>query len=744
MTAPAVQSSRPVDLEGFPGPVLQLDSKGRVCAINAALTGMVAGRAGELLGRSVPRGLRAVAADRRTNAAGEAFQLGGDSRWFRPAIGKAFAVLNDVTAEVALDELRGANLTSSKLMHEAEVGTWLYDPDRDLYFFSSELSLGHDQAVEGVPTATLQLIQHPADGPKDLRIRERLTTRGGAAESEMRYRDAKGSWRHLRVLYRSGRKTPSGRYLMYGISLNITEQARARDEATAGAHRLKLALDAARAGVFEYDYRKQEFWFSSEYRALVEPDVMSACEGVPLNMFHPEDRAAAMALLTSPQSAHADPLDLRLRSADGCAWVRLYYEIDKYDAEGAPRHGVGLMLDVDAQKRLELALTDARQAAESATAAKSDFLASMSHEIRTPMNGVIGILHLLKRERLSVEAGRLLDEALGCSSMLGQIINDVLDFSKIEAGRLDLAPEPTDLADTLQSVVALVKPQLDAKGLWLKVEAEGLGWATVDPVRLRQCLFNTLGNAAKFTEHGGVAVRMSLSGNGRGRRLRCEVQDTGIGIPDHAKSGLFDRFRQADTGTTRRFGGTGLGLAISRSLARMMGGDMGFDSALGQGSTFWFEIKAPAARAVGGPAGSEDLPAPLAGLNLLVVDDNRVNRLVGVKSLEAMGAAAEAVESGEAALAAVASCRFHLVLMDINMPGMDGMEASRRIRASAGPGAAIPIIAMTADVMPHHQERYRAAGMNGFVPKPFSPMQLLTEVRRVADAGEGAEIEAAA
>jgi CheY-like chemotaxis protein len=250
---------------------------------------------------------------------------------------------------------------------------------------------------------------------------------------------------------------------------------------------------------------------------------------------------------------------------------------------------------------------------------------------------------------------------------------------------------------------------------------------------LRQCLFNLIGNAVKFTQAGGVEVRMRLVGDGPKRRLRCEVQDTGVGIPEAAQARLFDRYQQAHNGPSHRFGGTGLGLAISRSLARMMGGEMGFESTENVGSLFWFEVAAPPAEA---PAAYDAPPIaerePLAGLRILVVDDNRTNRLVGLKSLEAMGAYAETAESGEAAIAAAISGGYDLILMDVNMPGMDGLEASRRIRALPGREASVPIIALTADVMPHQQLAYREAGLDGFVPKPFSPAQLLSEIARLS------------
>jgi signal transduction histidine kinase len=725
----------------LPIPMAVLDGDFLVLEANAALAELLEVPAASLIGEPLGHRLRSAATDApaRDGVQTFGFQCADGPRWLRldlqPQGDRILALLVDVTGERAVLERMKADFAArGRLMHDAEVGIWRYDPDAEVYHFPSELALGHGGNQEPVPLAVLQLIQHEADRAADNAIRDRLTREEGAAEAEMRYRTGDGGWRRLRVLYRSGRKLRSGRYEMYGLSQNVTDLAQARDEANASAERLKLALTAARAGVFGFDYAKGEYWLSPEFRDLVGQDALegAATAEDPRVIFHPDDRDTMRSMgVASVKAGQAVSSEARVMRPEGPVWVRVYWQTEN-DAAGQPARGVGLLLDIDDQKRQELALNEALLLAESATASKSSFLASVSHEIRTPMNGIVGVLNLLQREGLSAEGRDLLGEALACSDMLAQLIDDVLDFSKMEAGKLEVTPTPTDPAAVMASVVALLHPQADAKNLYLRAVAKPMGWAMIDPVRLRQCLFNVVGNAVKFTETGGVEVRMSVKGKGAGRKLRVEVHDTGVGVPEAAKAALFDRFQQAHTGADRKFGGTGLGLAISRSLAELMGGEMGFDSTEGVGSVFWFEISAPPAEAgVAAPQVDAD-DAPLTGLKILVVDDNRTNRLVGLKALEALGAEAETADGGLAAIAAAAKGGYDLILMDVNMPGMDGLEATRRIRALPQPQAAVPIVALTADVMTHHQAAYHAAGMNGFVPKPFTPGQLLAEIVRIA------------
>jgi CheY-like chemotaxis protein len=380
-------------------------------------------------------------------------------------------------------------------------------------------------------------------------------------------------------------------------------------------------------------------------------------------------------------------------------------------------------------------VAEARDAALAAAEAKAQFLANMSHEIRTPMNGVLGVLHLLKSEPVSADGRRLLDEAVGCGHMLSELLNDVIDFSKIEAGRLELSPEPVDPAAVLRSVTDLLRPQAAAAGLWLNVEADDdLGWRALDPVRLRQILFNLIGNAVKFTPAGGVDVRLSGCLRDDAPALRFEVMDTGVGISEEAQASLFQRFHQADGSTTRRFGGSGLGLAISRRLAELLGGEIGLRSQPGVGSVFTVEMLAPPAsrpQVTDGEGGEM-----LEGLRVLVVEDNPTNRLIATRLLEHLGAQVETADDGRMGVDAVARASFDLIFMDIQMPGMDGVQATRLIRAMPGPASTTPILAMTANALQHQTDAYLAAGMNGVVSKPLSPGSLIARIAAVLPDGD--------
>ncbi|MDO8802692.1 ATP-binding protein [Phenylobacterium sp.] len=443
------------------------------------------------------------------------------------------------------------------------------------------------------------------------------------------------------------------------------------------------------------------------------------------------DPAYYALILEASARMQADPersevITCRVRHKDG-RWLWIQTNAKLVYENGIPAAVIDVSRDITEQVAKDLALREAKAEAESATQAKADFLANVSHEIRTPMNGVLGALQLLEREPISPEGRELMRQAADCGLMLSQLLNDVLDFSKIEAGQIDLTPAPMDVGEALDAVMALLDGQARAKGIELYREISGADlWIAADPVRVRQAMFNLLGNAIKFTPVGHVAARLTVTTEPDGQRhVRLEIEDTGVGIPHEAQPHLFERFRQAESSTARRFGGSGLGLSITRALAQLMGGDIAFTSTQGVGSTFWLDFTAPAATPVLASPVDEGL---LEGVRILLVEDNPTNRLVARTLLTRLGAQVAEAEDGLVGLNAARDGGFDLILMDVQMPNMDGIEATRAIRALPGVVAQTPIIGLTANVMTHQLGAYRAAGMNGVVAKPIAVAALIGQI----------------
>jgi PAS domain S-box-containing protein len=502
---------------------------------------------------------------------------------------------------------------------------------------------------------------------------------------------------------------------------DITELARLASMVERNEERYSALLNAVDAAVWEMD---TSTWtvelMSAQALALTGyRDVFYVGRsGALVDRVPDQDRARFLSACGALKPGERSSLEHRLVRADEREiWVRCHLR----RPEGARTVVVGVSVDITSEKLAEQRARE-RDLAEGRSQAKSRFLAHMSHEIRTPMNGVLGMSRVLLDGELSPDQREKMQIVLSSAEGLLGIINDLLDLSKVEAGHMTLERTSFALPVVCEEALSVLRLAARTKGVALRCElpADGPERCVGDPVRLRQVLLNLLGNGLKFTDRGAVTLRVEGEGEGR---YHFRVIDTGVGVPEARQQQIFEPYMQAEDSTARRFGGTGLGLTIARDLVRLMGGELRVQSALGSGSMFYFTLDLPAATA---PAEAPVAAAPTTapGLRVLVAEDEEISALLIEHYLTKLGHSAERVEDGAAAVAMWRRGDFDLVLMDMQMPGVDGIEATRTIRAEEGSDRRVPIVALTANAMTDYVQRCRDAGMDGHLSKPIDPRTL--------------------
>jgi PAS domain S-box-containing protein len=529
-----------------------------------------------------------------------------------------------------------------------------------------------------------------------------------------------------------------------GAVQDITEHRLADQELMDSVNNLRRTLEATGDGIFAYDGNDPsgKLLFANDrfFQIWNIPPEQAASTG------RAEIIAAARRLFPDPEAGvrriqdilalaeiHEDKVPLN----DGRVLFRRSIPL----LEGSQVSRVWSFRDITAEERAKAELIASRDEAQRANAAKSEFLSRMSHELRTPMHAIMGMMSLARRRMQDAKGLEQLDKAKAAADHLLSVINDILDISKIEAGRLELEQVDFQLADVLRNLHNLVASKAAEKGLALTIEHDPSldeQWLRGDPLRLGQILLNLAGNAIKFSERGKIVVRvLAIDADGDGRRLRFEVIDQGIGVAAEIQQRLFLAFEQADGSMTRKFGGTGLGLAISKRLVHMMDGDIGVDSVPGVGSSFWFSIRLArslaATRTASAQAPAASVAAELrqrfAGSRILLAEDDPVGREVALAMLHDAGLAVDAADDGDQALQLARTRAYDLILMDMRMPNMNGIEAAGAIRADSL-NRDTAIVALTANAFEEDRRACLAAGMNDHIGKPVTADALFAMLLR--------------
>jgi PAS domain S-box-containing protein len=571
---------------------------------------------------------------------------------------------------------------------------------------------------------------HPDDSERANELLRRAMEFGEDYTVRLRLKRADGSWRMLTCRAVCQQSETGAVATVFGVILDVTETDSALSESET---RFRVLAENGNDLIVQTDLAGRITYISPSAEAVTGFSPAELVGRVIGEHVHDDDRAA-LDLAVHEALAHSGRrsgcVEYRVHHKDGhMLWLEARPTALVDSASGQVVGITDVVRDITERKALEAELLAKCEQAEAATRAKAEFLANMSHEIRTPLTAIMGFSGLLDGLSDLPDAAKGYVRRIGTAGeQLMVVVNDVLDFSKLDAGQLDLDPQPLNAADLVNETVDLLSSQAAAKGLTLvaRIASDSPACALLDAGRLRQVLLNLIGNAIKFTAAGSITVTLAPNGDGV---LRLAVTDTGPGVTPDLQSRLFERFSQVDGSISRDHGGTGLGLAISKGLVELMGGSIGVESVPGAGSTFWFTVAAPLAAR---PTPEQDVhsSAPLAPAHILVVDDVAVNRLIVRAMLEPLGYTFEEAASGHEAVQAAIQRRFDLILMDLQMPGMGGLEAARTIRSTSDINRDAPIVALSANVMAEQIADCYAAGMNDHLAKPIIPAILVSTIAK--------------
>jgi PAS domain S-box-containing protein len=639
-------------------------------------------------------------------------------------------------SERARAEAEDANRRARMAEEISGVGYWRMDVASRIVTWSGRAYRldGLDGADPFGQTPVLAAI-HPDDLPKleaDLKASIAL---GRDFECQFRHRLRDGGWRHIVARGVCERDDDGAVATLTGVALDVTHLKLADEALRASETRYRLLADHSTDIIALFEPGGRILYVSPAVRALGwEPEQLVGRN--VLEFAHPDDIQQAL-----ERRDHAinggggvDPIsgyEFRFLTGDGQhQWLEGRPTLIR-DADGAPLQTVVTYRNVTARRQLEQDLYEAKIQAEAAAEAKAEFLANMSHEIRTPLTGIIGFSGLLEEARDLPDAARLYVQRIATSSRsLLSVVNDILDFSKLDARQVELDPHPFDPAAFFVDTVDLLAAQAANKGLSLGLDVDPSvpDLIEADSSRLRQVVLNLVNNALKFTVAGGVSV--SAAYDAPERLLRVAVSDTGRGIAAERRDRLFQRFSQVDSSISRSHGGTGLGLAICKGLVDLMGGTIGVESVEGEGATFWFTIAAAPATERAEPEAEVAVDRDDRPARILLVDDVSVNRELVKAMLQPLGHTFVEAEGGAEAVQAALGSTFDMIFMDLQMPGMDGLTATRIIRETADLNGDTPIIALSANVLSEHLAACAEAGMDDHLSKPIQPAELLTKIGR--------------